>query len=59
MRMRAKAGRGGAGKNIMTKKQYLRIGGISDDFLREERIFEEVQTQAIRGMIASQLEKLR
>ena len=39
----------------MSKKQNPHIGSTLDDFLKEEGIFEEVQTQAIKEVVAWQL----
>jgi len=39
----------------MSKKHNPHIGGSLDDFLKEEGIYEEVQTQAIKEVVAWQL----
>jgi hypothetical protein len=39
----------------MSKKRIAHIGSSLDDFLKEEGIFEEVQTQAIKEVFAWQL----
>lgn len=39
----------------MSKKQNAHIGSSLDDFLKDEGTFEEVQTQAIKEIVAWQL----
>jgi predicted XRE-type DNA-binding protein len=41
----------------MSKSKNPHIGGLFDDFLKEEGIHEEVQTTAIKRVIAWQLEE--
>jgi antitoxin HicB len=41
----------------MSKKRNAHIGSSLDDLLKEEGIFEEVQVQAIKEVIAWQLEE--
>jgi hypothetical protein len=41
----------------MTKKRDPRIGSSLDDLLKEEGIFEELQVQAIKEVVAWQLEE--
>jgi antitoxin HicB len=41
----------------MSKKRNPRIGGSLDDFLKEEGTFEELQVQAIKEVVAWQLEE--
>jgi predicted XRE-type DNA-binding protein len=40
----------------MSKKRNLHIGSSLDDFLKEEGVFEELQVQAIKEVVAWQLE---
>ena len=49
----AEAHEGGLGD--MSKKQNAHIGSSLDDFLKDEGTFEEVQTQAIKEIVAWQL----
>ena len=39
----------------MSKKRNLHIGSSLDDFLKEEGVFEELQVQAIKEVVAWQL----
>jgi predicted XRE-type DNA-binding protein len=41
----------------MTMKGKKHIGGLFDDFLKEEGIYEEVQATAIKRVLAWQLEQ--
>ena len=41
----------------MTKKANPHIGSLFDDFLKEEGIYDEVQTVAIKRVLAWQLEQ--
>ncbi len=41
----------------MSKKRNPHIGGSLDDFLKEEGTFEELQVQAIKEVVAWQLEE--
>jgi len=41
----------------MSKKRKKHMGSSIDDFLKEEGIFEESQAQAIKGVVAWQLEE--
>jgi len=41
----------------MSKKRNPHIGSSLDDFLKEEGIFEEVQVQAIKEVVAWQLQE--
>jgi antitoxin HicB len=41
----------------MTKKRNPRIGSSLDDFLEEEGILEELQIQAVKDVVARQLEE--
>jgi antitoxin HicB len=41
----------------MTKKRNPHIGSSLDDFLKEEGLFEELQVQAIKEVVAWQLEQ--
>lgn len=41
----------------MTKKRNPRIGSSLDDFLKEEGILEELQVQAVKEVVAWQLEE--
>ena len=40
----------------MSKKRNLHIGSSLNDFLKEEGVFEELQVQAIKEVVAWQLE---
>jgi antitoxin HicB len=42
---------------IMTKKRNPHIGSSLDDFLKEEGLFEELQVQTIKEVVAWQLEQ--
>jgi antitoxin HicB len=42
----------------MTKKRKATIGSSFDDFLKEEKIYEEVTARAIKRVIARQLDAL-
>jgi antitoxin HicB len=41
----------------MSKKRKRHVGSSIDDFLKKEGIFEESQAQAIKEVVAGQLEE--
>ena len=45
------------GEKIMSKKRNPRIGSSLDDFLAAEGILEELQVQAVKEVVAWQLEE--
>jgi len=45
------------GEEVVSKKRNPRIGSSLDDFLKAEGILEELQVQAVKEVVASQLEE--
>jgi hypothetical protein len=45
------------GEEIVSKKRNPRIGSSLDDFLKAEGILEELQVQAVKEVVAWQLEE--